>query len=131
VRTPILGTALAAAALGALTTAAAPWLGSVVSGLLASLPLIGGAVAVTEHASTGAVGVAHFQRGYVAGLPARASFCAAFALLGEPLGWFDASIVAALCAVGVGMLVHRMADGSAPTWRGLAPAVALLRARRG
>ena len=108
VRTPIVATALVAAGLGALTVAAAPLLGSVASGLLASLPLISGAVAATEHASTGPVGVAHFLRGYVSGLPARASFCATFSLLGVPLGWFDASVAAGLCAAGVSLLMHRL-----------------------
>ena len=108
VRTPLIATALAAVALCMLTVAGAPLLGSFASGLLASLPLISGAVAATEHASSGHVGVAHFLRGYVVGLLARASFCAAFALLVSPLGWETASLAAALCAaavaLGTGML---------------------------
>jgi len=106
VRTPLVATALAAAGLGLLPVAAAPLFGSFVSGLLASLPLISGAVAATEHASTGHVGVAHFLRGYVTGLLVRASFCATFALLAVPVGWEMAGLVAALCAAGVGMVIH-------------------------
>ena len=108
VRTSILGTALVAAGLGALTVALAPLLGSVLSGLLASLPLISGVVAATEQASTGPVAAADFLRGYVAGLPARASFCATFSLLGVPLGWFAASVAAGLSATCVALLMHRL-----------------------
>ncbi len=106
VRTPLVATALAAAGLGLLSVAAAPLFGSFVSGLLASLPLISGAVAATEHASTGHVGVAHFLRGYVTGLLARASFCATFALLAVPVGWAMASLVATLSAAGVGLAMR-------------------------
>jgi hypothetical protein len=104
VRTPLVATALAAVGLCMLTVAGAPLLGSFASGLLASLPLISGAVAATEHASSGHVGVAHFLRGYVVGLLARASFCAAFALLVAPLGWETASLAAALCAAGMALV---------------------------
>jgi len=104
VRTPLIGTALAAVGLCMLTVAGAPLLGSFASGLLASLPLISGAVAATEHASSGHGGVAHFLRGYVVGLPARASFCATFALLVIPLGWETASLAAALCAAAVALV---------------------------
>ena len=105
VRTPLVATALAAVGLGLLSVAAAPLFGSLASGLLASLPLISGAVAAREHSSTGHVGVAHFLRGYVTGLLARASFCATFALLVVPAGWAVASVAAALCAGGVGLLM--------------------------
>jgi len=108
VRTPLVATALAAAGLGLLSVAAAPLFGSFASGLLASLPLISGAVAATEHASTGHVGVAHFLRGYVTGLLARAAFCAAFALLAVPVGWEMASLAAMLCAAGVGLVVRAL-----------------------
>jgi hypothetical protein len=108
VRTPVLATALAAAGLGLLTAAAAPLCGSFASGLLASLPLISGAVAASEHAAVGHAGVAQFLRGYVAGLLARASYCAAFASLAVPLGWVAASIVAGLCAAAVGLLTSHV-----------------------
>jgi len=105
VRTPLFATALVAVGLGLLTTAAAPVLGSFASGLLASLPLVSGAVAAREHASTGHVGVAHFLRGYVTGLLARASFCATFSLLAVPVGWEMAIVAAALLAAGAGLVV--------------------------
>ena len=108
IRTPLAATALAAGALGALTTLAAPLFGSVVCGLLASLPLVSGAVAASEHASVGHAGVAQFHRGYVCGLVSRASFCATFALLAVSLGWLQASLVAASCAAGIGLLMHRV-----------------------
>jgi hypothetical protein len=107
-RTPIAATALAAAGLGLLTVALAPLLGSFASGLLASLPLVSGAVAATEHASAGHAGVAQFLRGYVRGLLARACYCAVFALLAVPLGWIVASALAAALACAVGLLVHRI-----------------------
>ncbi len=130
VRTPLVATALVAAGLGLLTVAAAPLFGSFVSGLLASLPLISGAVAATEHASTGHVGVAHFLRGYVTGLLARASFCATFALLAVPVGWEMASLVAALCAAGVGLVVHALPTFHAHQPPTLAERRPLLRAPR-
>ena len=105
VHTPLVATALTAAGLGLLSVAAAPLFGSFASGLLASLPLVSGAVAAREHASAGHVGVAHFMRGYVTGLLARASFCATFALLVIPAGCAVASVAAALCAGGVGLLM--------------------------
>lgn len=107
-RTPIAATALAAAGVGLLTVVLAPLLGSFATGLLASLPLVSGAVAASEHASAGHAGVAQFLRGYVRGLLARASFCATFALLVAPAGWMAASAVAAALACTVGLLVHRV-----------------------
>lgn len=107
-RTPVVATALAAAGLGVVIVAGAPLFGSFAAGLLASLPLIGGAAAASEHAAVGHAGVAFFLRGYVAGLLARASFCTAFALMAVPLGWLWASLAAALCAGGVGLLTSRI-----------------------
>ena len=104
-RTPLVATAFAAAGLGLLSVAAASLVGSFASGVLASLPVISGAVAAREHACAGHVGVAHFLRSYVTGLLARASFCATFAVLVVPAGWAVASIAAALCAGGVALLM--------------------------
>jgi uncharacterized membrane protein (GlpM family) len=106
-RAPIVATALAAAGLGLVTAALAPLLGIFAAGLLASLPLVSGAVAVSEQASAGYAGVAPFLRGYVRGLPARAVFCVAFALLAVPVGWIAASAVAALLSGAVGLLLQR------------------------
>lgn len=120
-RTPVVATALAAAGLGVVTVAGAPLFGSFAAGLLASLPLIGGAAAASEHAAVGHAGVAYFLRGYVAGLLARASFCTAFALMAVPLGWPSASLAAALCAGGVGLLTSRIVvprPRADPTWPG-------------
>jgi len=105
---PRAATALAAAVLGATTVAAAPLFGSAVAGLLASLPLVSGAVVASEHASSGHVGVAHFLRGFVAGLLVRTAFCAAFALLAVPLGGLEASVVAALAAGVVWLLANEI-----------------------
>jgi uncharacterized membrane protein (GlpM family) len=107
-RTPVIATALAATGVGMLAVATAPLFGSFASGLLVSLPLISGAVAASEHAAVGHAGVARLLRGYVAGLLARASYCAAFAWLVLPLGWIEACGVAALCACAVGLLVTRI-----------------------
>lgn len=74
----------------ALVAAIGPALGDDATGLLASLPLIGAAVAVLEQSRGGAPAAAEFLRGYVAGLFARAAFGATFALtvpaLGAPAG---------------------------------------------
>jgi hypothetical protein len=105
VQAPILATALTATVLAAFTVALAPLFGSVASGVLASLPLIGGAVAATEHLSGGHASAAHFLKGYVCGLLPRASYCATFAWLGVPLGWFDASLAAASCCGAVGLFI--------------------------
>jgi len=52
-----------------------------------------------------------FQRkGAVAGLVV----IAAFALLAMPLGWMEASVLAALLAGAVGFLVHRLPSPRAP-----------------
>jgi hypothetical protein len=106
-RAPMVATALAAAGLALVTAALAPLLGIFAAGLLASLPLVSGAVAVSEQASAGYAGVAQFLRAYVRGLPARAVFCVVFALLAVRLGWIAASAVAALSSGAVGLLLQR------------------------
>jgi hypothetical protein len=106
-RAPVVATALAAAGLGLVTAALAPLLGIFAAGLLASLPLVSGAVAVSEQASSGYAGLAQFLRAYVRGLPARAVFCVVFALLAVRLGWIAASAVAALLSGAVGLLLQR------------------------
>jgi len=105
---PMAATASAAAVLGAATVAMAPLFGSAVAGLLASLPLVSGAVVAREHAGSGHVAVAHFLRGYVAGLLVRTAFCATFALLAVPLGGLAASAAAALAASAAALLAHRV-----------------------
>lgn len=106
-RAPMVATALAAAGLALVTAALAPLLGIFAAGLLASLPLVSGAVAVSEQASSGYAGLAQFLRAYVRGLPARAVFCVVFALLAVRLGWIAASAVAALSSGAVGLLLQR------------------------
>ena len=129
-RTPIALTALAATGVAALTVAAAPLFGSVVAGLLASLPLVSGAVAATEHAAAGPTGVAHFLRGYASGLLVRTAFCATFAVLVVAVGWAVASAAAALSAAGVGLLVHRFRARAPVPCASTPTRPAFLRARR-
>ena len=113
VRAPIVATALAAAGLALVTAALAPLVGIFAAGLLASLPLVSGAVAVSEQASAGYPGVAQFLRGYVRGLPARAVFCVVFAMLAVPLGWIAAGAMAAILSSAVGLLLQRTPSASA------------------
>lgn len=129
-RTPLVATALAAAGLGLLSVAAASLFGSLASGVLASLPVISGAVAAREHACAGHVGVANFLRSYVTGLLAHASFCATFAVLVVPAGWVVASTAAALCAGGVALLISVVSTFRTSAHASLPAIPAFLRASR-
>ncbi len=101
--------ALAAGGLSALATTLGPVLGGFATGVLASLPLISGAVAVSEHVAGGAAAATRFLRGYVFGLFGKAAFGAVFALLASRLGAPAALALGCICA-GV------MATGQWPKW---------------
>jgi hypothetical protein len=90
--------AIAAGGTTALAATLAPVLGSVAIGLLASLPVISGAVAMVEHASGGHRAAAVFLRGYAWGLFGKAAFGAAFVLLTPHTGAPAALILACGCA---------------------------------
>ncbi|GAA0764492.1 hypothetical protein LRH25_10170 [Ideonella azotifigens] len=96
--------ACAATAVGgitALTTTLGPLIGSFAAGLMASLPLISGAVAVVEHSASGPAAAARFLHGYVGGLFGKAAFGTVFALLAAPIGapWALLWACASACAV--------------------------------
>ena len=90
-----------AAAAGGLTAFAAsigPSMGGFATGLLSSLPLITGSVAMAEHASSGHRAAAQFLRGYVGGLFGKAAFGAVFVLLAPRMGAMAALSLACACA---------------------------------
>jgi hypothetical protein len=73
-------------------------MGGFATGLLSSLPLITGSVAIAEHAAGGHGAAAHFLRGYVGGLFGKAAFGAVFALLAPRVGAVPALALACACA---------------------------------
>jgi hypothetical protein len=97
---PILVSAVAGG-LTALAATVGPDLGGFATGLLSSLPLIGGGVAILEHATSGPRAAQHFLRGYVRGLFGKTAFGAVFALLAAHLG---APLALALAVVTAVML---------------------------
>lgn len=90
--------AAAAGALTALAVAAGPSMGAFATGLLSSLPVISGAVAMVEHKACGPRAATHFLRGYVGGLLGKAAFGVAFALLAPRIGATVALLLACACA---------------------------------
>ncbi|MEO6280902.1 hypothetical protein [Roseateles sp.] len=90
-----------AAVAGVVTAFAAvigPSIGGFATGLLVSLPLVTGSVAMAEHATCGHRAAAHFLRGYVGGLFGKAAFGAVFVLLAPRAGAFAALTLACACA---------------------------------
>ncbi len=90
--------AVSASAMSALAAAAGPLLGAFAAGLLASVPVVSGAVVLAEHAAGRRCAVAQFLRGYVGGLAGRAAFGAAFAVLAGPVGVAGALLLAMVAA---------------------------------
>ena len=78
--------AVATGSLTALAATVGPTLGGFATGLLSSLPLITGAVAMMEHTAVGPRAAEQFLHGYVWGLFGKAAFGAVFALLAATLG---------------------------------------------
>jgi hypothetical protein len=95
--------ACAAAVLTVAVTALAPVLGPFATGLLASLPLVSGPLAMAEHAGSGHQASTEFLRGYMRGLFGKAAFGAVFVLLAPGLGALPA-LALALAAISVGTL---------------------------
>ncbi|MBW8894281.1 MAG: hypothetical protein JF617_20070, partial [Burkholderiales bacterium] len=92
---------LVAAISGGVTAFAAsigPSVGGFATGLLSSLPLVTGPVAMVEHATHGHRAAAHFLRGYVGGLFGKAAFGTVFALTAARLGVVVALSLAGACA---------------------------------
>lgn len=98
---PSLATAGAVGGLTALITTCGPALGAFATGLLASLPLVSGPLAVAEHRASGHHASTEFLRGYVRGLFGKAAFGAVFALVAPAGGVMPALALAsaAVCAV--------------------------------
>lgn len=94
----MVGVAAMAGALTAIATLLGPALGGFAAGLLSSLPLITGPVAMAEHARGGHRAAAHFLRGYVGGLFCKAAFGALFVLLAPRTGALAALSLAGACA---------------------------------
>jgi hypothetical protein len=93
-----MAVALVASGLTTLAATIGPDLGGFATGLLSSLPLIGGGVAILEHATSGPRAAEQFLRGYVRGLFGKIAFGAVFALLAAHLGAPEALALAGVIA---------------------------------
>ncbi|WP_431261661.1 hypothetical protein ACQ859_15280 [Roseateles chitinivorans] len=87
-----------AGGLTAIATLVGPAMGGFAAGLLSSLPLITGPVAMAEHANGGHRAAAHFLRAYVGGLFGKAAFGTVFVLLAPRTGAIPALTLACACA---------------------------------
>jgi len=94
----MLFVAATSAGVAACASSVGPSMGGFATGLLASLPLVAGPVAMAEHVAHGHRAAAHFLRGYVHGLFGKAAFGAVFAWLAPYAGAFTALSLACLCA---------------------------------
>ena len=90
--------ALVSGGLCALAATIGPDLGGFATGLLSSLPLIGGGVAVLEHATSGPSAAERFLHGYVRGLFGKTAFGAVFALLAVHVGAASALLLGTVIA---------------------------------
>jgi len=93
--------ATVAAGVAAIAATVGPSVGGFATGLLASLPVITGAVAVFEHTACGHRAASHFLRGYVGGLVGKAAFGVVFAWLAPRAGAGLALAAACLCAAAM------------------------------
>lgn len=94
----LFATAAVTGLLSASTTAFGPALGSFITGLLASMPVISGAITVVEHAKRGPAAAADFLSGYVGGLLGKIAFGTIFAIGIAPWGALAALVLASLAA---------------------------------
>ncbi len=99
---------LASGGLSVLAASAGPALGSFATGLLASLPVASGVVAVIEHAAGGHHAVVRFLSGYVVGLFGKIAFGVVFVLLAAALGSAWALALGCAVACGVSALIARV-----------------------
>ena len=100
-RRPWRSMLLVAAGVGGLTACAAtlgPSIGGFATGLLSSLPLISGSVAMAEHSASGHRAATNFLRGYVGGLVGKAAFGTVFALMAPRIGAVPALSLGCACA---------------------------------
>ena len=108
-------TCVAAACVGAAVALAAPWLGPFAAGMVASIPVISGPVAVHHHRTAGASSAARFLSGYVTGLVGKAVFGAVFALLLVRSGVLPALLVATAAGMATAAIaLHAWHAGPAP-----------------
>jgi len=107
--------AVTAGGFTALAATIGPSMGGFATGLLSSLPLITGSVAIAEHTACGHRAATHFLRGYVGGLFGKAAFGAVFALLAPRVGAIAALTLACACACLMSVIRTR------PTPVGAAP----------
>jgi hypothetical protein len=103
-RLAAVAVALVSGGLSALAATIGPDLGGFATGLLSSLPLIGGGVAILEHATSGPRAAEQFLHGYVRGLFGKTAFGAVFALLAVHVGATSALMLGVVVAC---MLSHR------------------------
>jgi len=90
----------------ALAAAASPVLGSLGSGILASMPVTGAALAANAHVARGPGGAQQFLGGYVRGLFARAAFGVVFALGVSPYDAWMAAGLASLAAMALALVAR-------------------------
>ncbi len=89
------------AALVVALSAAATWLGPVVGGILAALPVLASILAVFTHERHGAVALADLLRGMVTGMAGFVAFCAVVGALVESAGLLAAFTGAAFAGISV------------------------------
>lgn len=111
----LASTALAAGSLTALAATVGPALGSFATGLLSSLPVISGAVAMVEHGQGGHLAAANFLRGYAWGLFGKAAFGAVFVLLAPRIGAPVALTLACGCAGLLSLVSAKRLPPAAPS----------------
>ncbi|ANH67149.1 hypothetical protein [Mitsuaria sp. 7] len=105
-----------AGGLTAIATLIGPAMGGFAAGLLSSLPLITGPVAMAEHANGGHRAAAHFLRGYVGGLFGKAAFGTVFVLLAPRTGAIAALTLACACACLLSTVRLRLPPPGASPW---------------
>jgi hypothetical protein len=102
---------LLSGAVAAVAAAASPVLGSLGSGIVASMPVTGAALAANAHVALGPGGAQRFLAGYVRGLPGRAAFGAVFALGVSPCGAWMAAGLAGLAAIALAIVWRSATHG--------------------
>jgi hypothetical protein len=108
-RLAAVAVALVSGGLAALAATIGPDLGGFATGLLSSLPLIGGGVAILEHTTSGPRAAQQFLHGYVRGLFGKTAFGVVFALLAVRIGAPSALLLGMVVAC---MFSHRWGRSS-------------------
>jgi len=108
-------TVVASALLSTLAASLGADWGPFAAGLLASLPVVCGTVAVVEHLRHGPVVAGEFLHSYTEGLFARILFGAVFALVVPALGAVWALLLATACGIAASAAAHRFSGLTAPS----------------